>query len=219
MRMPSPAVFLISVVAVFGLTEAASARVMPVAQHKPAVVRQSRRSLLKNSRADEARRLAARRSSLVSLPSTYANADVGVEIRHPAEWNVEEVMEKDGTLTLVVIFLGPRGPEGVRSNSNLVLEEIPQGTSLKDYTQLAIDHESRLLDNYLLEHNEAVTLAGVPARQITFSASSEGTELRFRQVWMFKDGLVHVWTFADAREAFPQSIRTFEAMLASLILR
>lgn len=201
-------------------TTAAATTAPVTASGKPAITRQSRRTILSRMRQEAQKRVQKRAVTFVPLTETYENAEIGVSIRHPKDWKKDESLEQAGNLTLVVMFLSPvRAEKNLRENINFVLEDVDDGTTLQEYTELAIANEKSFLSDFTLLAKERVTLASWPAQRIRFRAVAAGNTMRFEQVWFMKGGLAHVWTFADAEETFDKNLETFRSMLDTLTIR
>ncbi len=194
------------------VTDHAFARSIPAG-----VTRTSRRTLRKEIRAQDQLRLKARTADTVTLGSTYTNTDLGVEIKYPDGWDKQELLQQEGALTLAVMFLSPVGP-AIRQNINLVVETLPDGMTLDQYTELALDNEQALLPDFTLVSSASDTVAGQVARRVVFTANAGAGPMTFEQVWYLRDGTAHVWTFADDSKDFAPDAGTFDRMLNSLVL-
>lgn len=183
------------------------------------VFMQSRRTLRGNVRQNAMAQSRKRLAAAIPLPGSYHSSVAGISIRYPANWQVQDLMQIEGNLTLVVMFLSPGELFHVRENANLVLEDLPDGnTTLDEYSILGITKEAEMFENFTLLSNERTVLAGQPAQQVSFRATANGLDMTFRQLWFFRRGQAHVWTFADETSRFAGHVPTFEAMMESLIL-
>lgn len=194
----------------------ASARSLPPGTR--AQVRQSRRGIIAQSRAESLVR-SARRNATIALAKSYANDEFGVAIRYPSSWTSNELLQHDQNLILLVMFLSG-GNDAVRQNVNLVIENIlDPDLTLDEYTRIGVEKESQLFDDFTLAHMRKTTIAGKSAQEVVFTSTFNGTPLKFKQLWFFRRDTVHVWTFADRDDAFAQNVKTFDAMMDSLIVK
>ncbi len=196
---------------------AAQARVLPEKDMK--VFMQSRRTLRSRTRAAAEAQTRKRLAALVPLPNVFTDSDTGISIRYPAGWEKQELKQYEENLMLVVMFLSPDAQNGLRENINLVLEDMPdQDMTLDQYTALGLQKEEEIFDDFRLLSNVRTLLAGKTAQEVSFSASTNGFDMTFRQLWFFHKGKVHVWTFADESSGFAAHVPTFEAMMESLVI-
>ncbi len=213
MRTLSSSVIAIASVASLALPAQAFARVVPSS------VQVSRRTLLQNAYAEDRARLRHARAELVELPKRYENAELGVNIRYPADWELTEVMQRDGNVLLAVAFLSAPALADVSQNVNLVVEDLVQDMNLEAYTRYAIQSEEDFLTSFRLISQENVSLDGRAAKRITFTAETGAAPLKFTQTWFLKDGQAYVWTYADHESTFEDNVPHFDAMLETLTVK
>lgn len=206
--------------ALFSLTlmaPLASARVLP--EKDMQVFMQSRRTLRSNARQSALLQTRRRLAAAIPLQNHFYSPEAGTSIRYPSTWQAQNLIQHEGNLTLIVMFLSPGELGHIRENANLVLEDLTdQNTTLDEYTRLGLEKEAEIFENFTLLSNERTVIAGQTAQQVSFRATANGLDMTFRQVWFFRRGQVHVWTFADETSRFASHIGTFEAMLESLVV-
>ncbi len=197
----------------------AFARVVPAKDMQ--LMARSRRTLRQNVRTAAAVQLRHRLASLISLPNVYESTEAGVSIRYPDKWQMRDLMQHEGNLTLVVMFLSNAPNEDlVQQNINLVLEKLSNpDLTLNEFSVEGLAKEAQVLDNYKLGSREWTTLAGQTADRVIFTATSNDLDMTFEQIWFIRSGIANVWTFADATENFAKHVPTFEAMLDTLIIK
>ena len=184
------------------------------------VVRPSRRSVRAQARVPIVRMLpymSAERD--VELSEIAESATYGIRIRYPAGWQALVNAERDPPLTLEMFFLSPQ-TSAIRTNINLVVEELPKLITLTDYSALGLATQKTILREYALLSSGPTYLAGAwPAHTVTFTAVQDGITLKFKQVWTIHDLRAYVWTFADDASRFEKTVRIFERMLESMTMR
>ena len=157
----------------------------------------------------------------ISLDRTFVSDETGVKIQYPSSWQRLDLMQETPPLTLVTMFLSnEEHPTGVRQNINLVVEDLPSALSLPEYTDLGIAMEKEFFDHYAVLKSEDVLLAGAyHAHRVFFTASLNGGDMTFEQIWLLKDKKALVWTFADSADVFGQHVTTFERMMDTMTVR
>ncbi len=156
----------------------------------------------------------------VALDRTFTSRQYGLKMQYPSAWERQDLMQSTPPLTLVVMFLAREERENVRQNVNLVAEELASTMSLAEYTELGIAMEREFFDRYALLRSEDMRIAGVyPGHRVVFTASLNGGDMTFEQVWVLRGRTALVWTFADAADTFEENVKTFERMLDTLTLQ
>jgi hypothetical protein len=216
----TPSVLALTLALTLTLIPAATEAASPArSTGRPVLLRQSRRTLLQDTREDLRKKTLERKTAAVKLSRTYESTELGVSIRYPKDWVAQQIMEREDNLLLAVMFLSPVTQQGLRRNANLVYEDLASNLSLEDYTRLAIRNEEEVLEGFNLIESARTTVAGNPAQRVLFSASNGALKMRFEQVWFIRNNRAHVWTYADASETFDDSVGIFERMLDSLIVQ
>ena len=207
------------------LPQFAAARIVSPAETRRAdIVKQSRRTLRQTMRdwnAERLTRATERQTPLVPLAGMFDSIEAGVSIRYPAQWERQNIWEEENALTLAVMFLSPKQATGslIRQNINLVLEDVPAQMTLQEYTAEGLRHESELLPEFQLISSERSVVAGHPGQRVRFTARTDSGTMGFEQVWVLRNSKAYIWTFADDALTFNANMATFEAMLATLIIR
>lgn len=188
---------------------------------KVSLERQGRRSVREAARRPIWRNPSQLRFATAPLTAFYENEEFRLSIRYPSDWERSNINEREGALTLPVMFLSPTTTAAVRQNINLVVEELDSPLSLAEYTALGIKNEEMFFTDYALVSSTNVPVGGTQRGQrIIFTASTDaGVRMKFAQVWLVRGTKAYVWTFADDAAAFDRNIGTFERMLESFILR
>ncbi len=201
----------------------ASARTLkPAERARFEASRMSRRTLRATVREERVMRSERPRAALVPLSGEFSDIQSGVSIRYPLQWERQNLWEQDGALTLAVLFLSPLDASGttlIRQNINLVMEDIPKQMTLQEYTAAGIRNEELLLPEFQLISSQRSVIAGYPGQRVRFTARTDSGTMGFEQIWILRNGVAHIWTFADAAETFNANLVTFDAMLDTLIVR
>lgn len=177
--------------------------------------RSIRAEALKNRQNQE---LHAQRTTLASQVNLYENALLHFSIRYPKDWEVSELMDTEGRLTTIALFLSPLEGEkdASRENVSAMTEDLTDSRlSMQDYTTQAIANEEHLFDSYTLLSSTDTYLAGNPAHSITYSAGFQDKILMFEQYWTIFRGKMYVWTLAAPAETFDRYSAMFHDMLST----
>lgn len=156
-----------------------------------------------------------------SLDKTFDNAEANVKIQYPSTWQRLDERELNPPLTLIVMFLSrEQHPQGLHQNINLVLEDLTEPLTLSEYTKLGIAIEREFFDEYTMLSSDDILVAGTyRAHRVVFTASPNGQEMTFEQIWLLRGQKAHVWTFADSADVFDQHVKTFERMMDTLTVQ
>lgn len=186
------------------------------------VEKQSRRVIRETARRQIWRNPAILTFGEARLDSLYENDEFRLRIRYPSSWERTDLNEREETLTLPVMFLGPEEPgKALKQNINLVIETLPSPMTLSQYTELGLRNERAFFQEFALLSSETVPVGGSHRGQrVVFTASADpSAPMKFAQVWFVLGNLAYVWTFADDARTFDRNIATFERMLDSFIVR
>ena len=182
--------------------------------------RPSRRLVRQQARAPLQRNPALLTITELPLDASYENRDFGLALRYPSAWLHQDVMERSPPLTLVMMFLSGLSESGIRQNVNLVIEDLPHELSLDEYTELGIETERELFEEFVVVDSVDIPFLGSErAHRIIFTAPSNGRAMAFAQLWIIRGKRAFVWTFADAAETFTKNYPTFERMMDTLTMR
>jgi hypothetical protein len=144
---------------------------------------------------------------------TYTNTTVGVTIQHPFGWNVTE----GGSNGSIVTFSEPK------TDTSILLSwynESGTKESLKEFKNVTVSqffNDTTL--NYTLVSTEKTTLAGMPAYNLTLTATNENGVAITQTVMMTeKDYEVCALVFSATSESFPTYQNDFSTMTNSFAI-
>ncbi len=179
----------------------------------------SRRTLLQKTYgryAEIGERRAVRAGSTV-LENLVRLDEFGVSFRFPKGWVGDTTAQKEGTVTLAAMVLGPVGPTGARPNMNIVFEDLTKAPlTLNQYTEEALRKEREFFSEMTITSRDRRTVAGYSADVVRFDAVFAGVALRYEQVWFLRGNQMIVWTFTDQQSTFDDNLKIFHAVLDSL---
>lgn len=182
--------------------------------------RPSRRLLRHQARIPVTRNPRLLTVSALPLDAVYENSALGLKLQYPSAWERQDLMEHSPPLTLVAMFLSRTSTDDVRQNINLVIEDLPRPMSLAEYTEIGIDTEREIFDEFVIvESAEIPFLGSERAHRVIFTAPANGRTMAFGQLWTVRDRRAYVWTFADTAQSFEKHYPTFERMMDTLTMR
>ena len=146
----------------------------------------------------------------------YENPAYGVEIDYPSDWEVSEI---PSGFDFVISFT-PRA----ESNSDIfvqgidvVVEPIPEFFTLDEFTEYEIDFLKDIYEEFRIEEETPITLAGNPAHKIVFTGTFDGhdTPGRVMEVWTVKDGTAYLIAYYAEPSTYPTYLGTAQKMIDS----
>ena len=146
----------------------------------------------------------------------YENPAYGVEIDYPSDWEVSEI---PSGFDFVISFT-PRA----ESNSDIfvqgidvVVEPIPEFFTLDEFTEYEIDFLKDIYEDFRIEEETPITLAGNPAHKIVFTGTFDGhdTPGRVMEVWTVKDGTAYLIAYYAEPSTYPTYLGTAQKMIDS----
>ncbi|MGZ7180374.1 MAG: PsbP-related protein [Halobacteriota archaeon] len=150
----------------------------------------------------------------ISGYATYTNATAGVRIQYPPGWNVTA----GGSNTTIVKFSTLNGVV----NAQLFLNnESSSKISLDDFKNMTV---SGLVNNtssglnYTLVSIEKTTLAGMPAYNLTLTATPSGVTIKQMVMMTEKDYQVYTLTYSTTPALFPDYQNDFSNMTNSFAI-
>lgn len=155
------------------------------------------------------------------LSQLYRSDLFGFSIRYPRGWKNEEILDRNGNVTTVALFLSPMEEDDTtQENVNVVVEDIVDSRlTLDTYTENAIRQERELFSGYNLHTSVRLQIAGYPAHIVSYDALFGGKNLSFEQVWILRDGKVYVWTLAAVPETFEKYSGSFRKMIDTFMFK
>ncbi len=130
----------------------------------------------------------------------------GYTIKYPSDWTKD--VPKRGPIS--VLFRMPTN----NSVENLNVQAWNRSTNetvTSRTAQLLLAAQS--LSNFTEISAGNATLAGLPAYKITYTATYDGNDLKFTQIWMIKHGKEYIITY----KADPKNFDTYESTAQQMI--
>ena len=109
--------------------------------------------------------------------AAYTNTESRFSATAPGGWKQASY---PGT---TVVFLAPRVVSAFNPNINVLVQDLPGGMTLKAYTDLSVPQIKQFITDSRILTQNASTLGGVPARQLTYTGRQGQHQLFFAQTY------------------------------------
>ena len=139
---------------------------------------------------------------------TYENADYGVKIKYPSDWEQKE------TEDLIIAFVSPKTDvsDAVQENLGLTMNDLAgRGLTLPGYNEIAIEQLKQTFPDIKIIESSSTVLSNNPAYKVVFTASN----LKFMQAWTIKNDLAYVWSFVSTESSYSDYLGAIQTMLDS----
>lgn len=146
----------------------------------------------------------------------YQNKTHGFSLQYPADWR-----SKEGIMDSVVAFMSAAEPDGgPHFNTNVTVENVQayRGLTLEQYTASSLAHLKRGFADFQLIDNQPYTLAGQPARLLTYRFRQGGYTLIAMQVCTLYKNKAYVIVAGTEKNLFPQYETTARTLFDSFTL-
>lgn len=158
------------------------------------------------------------------LTEEYTNSSYGISIRYPEDWTMTEETPELGAAKTIVIFEASGSgttPGKLGESLNIVVQDLPEGTTLDELNQAGINSLKRLPDFNLLESTSA-TLSGNPAHRFVYTAfialtasRDESYNLQYLTVSTIKYDRAYLLTYTADIEQYPDYLGVIQQMIES----
>jgi eukaryotic-like serine/threonine-protein kinase len=145
-------------------------------------------------------------------PLTYENADYGIEMEYPDNWELEKIEDPFGTIAR--FYPQKERQEDVPAEVTIeVVEKIESNTSLDEYTSSAIGKITKYLPEAKIIDSQAIKLENQPAHQIIYTGKDRDVINKYLQVWILKKDRVYIMTYVAPEDKYQDFIETVEKMI------
>jgi eukaryotic-like serine/threonine-protein kinase len=146
---------------------------------------------------------------------TYTDVAEGFTIAYPKHWE-----KREGALGSSVLILSPteEPSDDFRENVNVLVQTVPEETSLGEYTRLSLDEAPKVIMGFDLLDDGPAMLSGAPAHQVHYRGEQGAFRLEWKQVYALKNGKAFILTYTAERDQYEAGLPTAEAMFASFRL-
>jgi hypothetical protein len=154
---------------------------------------------------------------------SYNNSEYGIRMNYPSDWSYQDVQPPTNTAVIPIVNMFPPISEDPNAVTFLEIgiENLENPFSINEYSRSVINgyRESRLNFN-LVSSNTDSTLSGLPAYEIVFTDSANGTERKFMEVGAIDSSTNRVYyLFFNTEESrYDLFVPTLESMIESFRL-
>lgn len=148
--------------------------------------------------------------------------DWGIKFQAPKDWEKDETIE-DGSL--LTFFYSPleNSKDGYRDNIGVNIITIPADVELdlKDFADAAHEGLKKSIGDFITVDNGEVTVAGVTARQYTYTGTLnvEGAakiKIKAQEHFLVKNGKAYNFGFAAGLTSYDKYLLTAEKIMSSI---
>ena len=145
--------------------------------------------------------------------SLYENSGQDFTINYPDTWSSQN---RDDFFTKMVVFFSPLEDDSdqFKEKVSVSIEDIAENTSLKQYTEQALEEIKRLSDPDV-KKAQTISFGEDEGRQIVFTGLENGHFVQRMQTWSIKDKQAYIITYTAKPESYDQYLPTVEKMIES----
>jgi eukaryotic-like serine/threonine-protein kinase len=147
------------------------------------------------------------------LPLTYENADYGIEMEYPDNWELEKIEDPFGTIAR--FYPQKEQQEDVSTEVTIEVEKIGSNTSLDEYTRGAIGKITKYLPEAKIIDSQEIKLENQPAHQIIYTGKNRDRNVtkKYLQVWILEKDRAYIMTYVAPEDKYQDFIETVEEMI------
>jgi eukaryotic-like serine/threonine-protein kinase len=151
------------------------------------------------------------------LTEEYTNSSYGISIRYPKDWTKSEEPYQLTSAKVLVMFEAPGNgttPDKLRANLDIVVQDLPKGTTLNELSQAGINSLQQLPAFNLLELTSA-TLSSNPASRLIYTAKIYSYNNKYLLVSTIKNDRAYVLNYTADVEQYPDYLGIIQQMIDS----
>lgn len=143
----------------------------------------------------------------------YENSDYGIELEYPKNWSMQK---EEDFLKPGVVFLSPpeNDADDFQEKVKVVIENLPQPLSLKEYTEQAIKQIEA--SNEIIEPAKVTNFANKEGRKIIYQENKGN--IKRQEVWMLDNQKAYIATYAAEEEKFNKFLKQADKIVQSIII-
>lgn len=145
----------------------------------------------------------------------YENPEQGFKINYPAEWSTQN---RDDFIARGVMFISPKEDEkDFQEEVSVLVEELPDNTSLAQYTEESLNEIKRLSDPKT-RNPEITNLGDREGRKVIYLGEEHGHSVKRMQTWVLQKNLAYVITYTASPEQYETYLPEVEEMIESFAI-
>lgn len=145
-------------------------------------------------------------SIVIAQQTNYYNDKYSFSMQPPSGWAVDE----SGLMGTAVIFYGPR-EQDFTVNVNIMVEDVPAGTTLGDYISVSKRNLPLLLTNHRVVSERSRVIGGIYAYELVITHTMGIFDLKAKCVALLKDSKAYTITFTALPGNYDVYLPAFEA--------
>ncbi|MBS2038051.1 DcrB-related protein [bacterium] len=141
-----------------------------------------------------------------------SQADKPFVLPAPSGWKASDKLGSG----VAQLYMGP-DQGGFQANINVMVQTLPGNMDLKSYTDVTLKQMEAAKAKIVSEQD--VTVSGVPAHQVVWTATMNGRNLQFLSQYALKDGKAILFTGTSLEAKYSEVSPVFESSAASMQLK
>jgi serine/threonine-protein kinase len=123
---------------------------------------------------------------------TFTDSANEIKIKYPSGWTKNKDLKG-----IIITFDSPKenASDKVQENLNVIKDELPAQTTLDQYIDLSTNQAKQSIEDFKLTNSSKITLAGNPARKLTFTGKSNKHNLKWLQIVAEKNNKIYALTY------------------------
>lgn len=146
----------------------------------------------------------------------YEDDAAGFSIEYPEAWTAQEVTDQPAVR--VALFNRQSAADDFAENVNVLLEELPAGVILDQYTEANVQNLQATFTNLEVLDEREDPIGDVPAHWIRYDADEQGRRLSFLQAWLVDGQRGFVLSYTGEGEEFETYLADAEGIFRSFRL-
>jgi|GEM_PF-5429367 len=156
---------------------------------------------------------------LMVVPMTYKNADYGMQITYPGNWELST--ETSDFLVGTVARLTPKSVAATGDYAEITIQvvKLQQPLMLAEYTNNSVAQIIEFFPGAKIINSEPGTLGEQPAHQLVYIGQDEERQvtLKASQIWTIQNDRAYVITYIADETIYDRFVQNFQRMLESLM--
>ena len=151
--------------------------------------------------------------------STYQHPVDEISFQYPDDWTLVE--PQDPRINAILTSPSEDEFDKVAENVIFVSEKLPLEQNLEDYSKIFLNQIGSSLPDYKELDYSSFTLAGNPAKTVTYSAKDPNyqvIDMKGKMVWTIKDGTSYAFLLSAENIKYSTYLPAFEKMIDSFFI-
>jgi serine/threonine-protein kinase len=141
----------------------------------------------------------------------YESDEHGFSLGYPDGWTLQDLQDSPADVALAA---DESAADGFAENVNVLVQQVPEGLTLDQYTQTS-KQGLETLQGFELGSEGSTNLGGESATWLEYEAVQQGVLLQFWQVWTVRGPKAYVVTYTGRGEGFDRFRMDVESIVRS----